>query len=102
MFTDCHGLKMTFNVGRLIAVCLRRSPPQEFWVPNAMGVRGGIEYGFSSTTTDREQALLFAGGGQLDDASTVFEMQMGMVDRGADLTWLSQVSVPPNCHLSAI
>ena len=30
--------------------------PPEFWVPNEMGVRGGIEYGFSSTTTDKEQA----------------------------------------------
>merc|ERR1719487_2061878 len=54
--------------------------PKEFWVPNEMGVRGGIEYGFSSTTTDREQALLFASGRE----STIFEMQMGMVDRGAD------------------
>ena len=31
--------------------------PKEFWVPNEMGVRGGIEYGFSSTTTDKSQAL---------------------------------------------
>ena len=31
--------------------------PKEFWVPNEMGVRGGIEYGFSSTTTDKGQAL---------------------------------------------
>ena len=31
-------------------------------MPNEMGVRGGIEYAFSSTTTDREQALLYAKG----------------------------------------
>merc|ERR1711965_649979 len=37
--------------------------PKEFWVPNEMGVRGGIEYGFSSTTTDREQAMIYAGTG---------------------------------------
>ena len=61
-------------------------------MPNEMGVRGGIEYGFSSTTTDKAQALLYAGGAsEQRDASTIFEMQMGMVDRGADLTWLSQV-----------
>lgn len=66
--------------------------PKEFWVPNEMGVRGGIEYAFSSTTVDREQAMLYAQGSahQDGDASTIFEMQMGMVDRGADLTWLSQ------------
>ena len=67
--------------------------PKEFWVPNEMGVRGGIEYGFSSTTTDKDQALHYAAGGghgKAGDAMTIFEMQMGMVDRGADLTWLSQ------------
>ena len=49
--------------------------PREFWEPNDAGVRGGIEYGFSSTTTDRSQAVIYASGSQ----STVFEMQMGMV-----------------------
>ena len=47
---------------------------------------GGIEYGFSSTTTDRAQARHYATG----KASTLFEMRMGMVDRGADIGWLSQ------------
>ena len=81
--------------------------PKEFWVPNDMGVRGGIEYGFSSTTTDKEQALLYAGGEQ-SDASTIFEMQMGMVDRGANLTWLSQypheqeVLLPPLTGIEAL
>lgn len=67
--------------------------PKSFWVANAMGVRGGIEYGFSSTTTDKRQAVHYAGGDARKDgdASSLFEMQMGMVDRGADLAWLSQV-----------
>ena len=65
--------------------------PKSFWVPNNMGVRGGIEYGFSSTTTDKAQAMHYAGvGDTADHASTVFEFQMGMVDRGADLRWCSQ------------
>ena len=66
--------------------------PDAFFTPNQYGVRGGIEYGFSSTTTDREQALHYAGASGNDalSASTVLEMQMGMVDRGADLAWLSQ------------
>ena len=71
--------------------------PKEFWVPNEMGVRGGIEYGFSSTTTDREQALLFAGGENYDP-STIFEMQMGMIDRGADLAWLSRAQSHTHIH----
>ena len=66
--------------------------PKEFWVPNELGVRGGIEYGFSSTTTDKAQAVLYASAGaKPGDAMTIFEMRMGMVDRGADLSWLSQV-----------
>ena len=60
--------------------------PSSFFEANAEGVRGGIEYGFSSTTIDRAQALHYASG----KASTVFEMEMGMIDRGADLSWLSQ------------
>ena len=54
--------------------------PKEFWVPNALGVRGGIEYGFSSTTTDKSQAMHYASAGVGDgdnNAMTLFEMQMG-------------------------
>ena len=42
-------------------------------------LKGGVEYGFSSTTTDKEQALHYAGvsdGANASIASTVFEMQM--------------------------
>ena len=60
--------------------------PRSFWETSAEGVRGGVEYGFSSTTTDRAQALSYAAG----RASTVLEMSAGMCDRGADIAWLSQ------------
>ncbi len=83
--------------------------PKSFWVANSMGVRGGIEYGFSSTTTDESQAMHYAGAEDASDhASTVFQMQMGMVDRGADLSWLSQyphekeVLLPPLTGLEAL
>ena len=90
--------------------------PPEFWVPNAMGIKGGIEFGFSSTTTDRAQAMHYAQGGEGmggkqgggTAAMTIFEMQMGMVDRGADLTWLSQyphereVLLPPLTGIEAL
>ena len=75
--------------------------PPSFFEANEEGVRGGIEYGFSSTTVDQAQALHYAAG----KASTVFEMEMGMIDRGADFSWLSQyphekevARLPPTAH----
>ena len=62
--------------------------PDRFRSSNAFGVKGGIEAGFMSTTTDREVAMSYAttrGG-----PAVVFEVQQGMVDRGTDLSWLSQ------------
>jgi hypothetical protein len=61
--------------------------PDEFFTANEFGVRGGIELAFMSTTTNRNVAMDCAGCGKI---GLVFEMQMGMVDRGADLRWLSQ------------
>ena len=61
--------------------------PDAFWTPNEHGVRGGIEGAFMSTTTDRTVAMQYAAGG---GKGIVFEIQMGMVDRGANISWLSQ------------
>jgi len=62
--------------------------------PNSYGVRGGVEGGFMSTTTDKATALFYASGGadrsKRGGPALVFETQMGMVDRGADVGWLSQ------------
>ena len=41
-----------------------------------------------STTTNREVAVHYARG----EAALIFEIQLGLVDRGADLSWLSQYS----------
>ena len=60
--------------------------PKSFFEADGMGVKGGVEYGFSSTTTDRAQAVHYAEG----KASTVLQLVMGMIDRGADISWLSQ------------
>jgi hypothetical protein len=62
--------------------------PKKFWQPNDMNVRGGIECGFMSTTLKREVALNFAASD--DKPSLLFEIQMGMVDRGAPVKWCSQ------------
>ena len=44
-----------------------------------------------STTTDRDIALHYGGAASASDKpSIVFEMQMGMIDRGAPVQWCSQ------------
>jgi hypothetical protein len=43
--------------------------PSSFFKPDDFGLCGGVEYGFSSTTTDRQQAVHYAQG----KASTVLE-----------------------------
>ena len=79
--------------------------PKSFFVINEDGLRGGIEFGFTSTTPDRSVAVQYAG----KAAATVISARMGMVDRGADISWLSQFShekasaallrhVPPSSH----
>lgn len=45
-----------------------------------------MEFGFSSTTLRREQAVAYAKG----SIAVLFEADMGMVARGASLEWLSQ------------
>ena len=62
--------------------------PEIFWKANQHNVRGGCEYGFLSTTTDARVATDYAGSS--GKSGIVFEIAMGMVDRGASLSWLSQ------------
>jgi hypothetical protein len=48
-----------------------------------------------STTFNRDVAMAYAAG-DAGKPALVFEMQMGMIDRGAELSWVSQVgSMPP-------
>ena len=42
-----------------------------------------------STTLNRDVAFEYASSSKAG-ASVVFEIQQGMIDRGADLSWLSQ------------
>ena len=82
-------------------VCYGRFP-DKFWVPDEMGVKGGVEFGFSSTTRERPQAVHYANGGgnaPSGEAKTILEMQMGMIDRGADIAWLSQYPHEKECLL---
>ena len=63
--------------------------PDEFWQPNSLRFRGGVEYAFLSATRDRDVALSYAT--SEGSAGIVFEIQQGMLDRGASLRFLSQV-----------
>ena len=66
--------------------------PEQFWEANQFGVRGGVESAFMSTTLQREVAMGYAAGGGSARMGIVIEAQQGMVSRGADISWLSQVS----------
>jgi hypothetical protein len=61
--------------------------PEAFWTPNEFGVMGGVESAFMSTTLNKAVAVGYASGGEV---GLVFEIRQGMVDRGADISWLSQ------------
>eukprot|EP01052_Picozoa_sp_SAG31_P017584 SAG31_NODE_1210_length_9377_cov_21.101207_3_plen_1379_part_00 len=64
--------------------------PRSFIHPDAFGVRSGVEYAFMSTTMDRTIAEIYSRGSDPSAPSLVFEMEMGMVNRGAFLGWISQ------------
>jgi hypothetical protein len=75
-----------------------------------MQVRGGIELGFMSTTDSREVAMGYASGSQSNRGGLgyIFEMQEGLVSRGADVKWVSQYPdeneklFPPLCALNVV
>ena len=62
--------------------------PKQFTESNRYGVKGGVEGAFMSTTLNRDVAMSYAATG--GKAGFVFQIQQGMVDRGADIGWLSQ------------
>ena len=68
--------------------------PTEFWKPNRFGVRGGVEPAFMSTTLDREVAMTYASG---SGVGIVLAIRQGMVNRGADISWLSQYPHEAEC-----
>ena len=51
------------------------------------GTRGGVEMGFTLTTTDKEEAVKYA---TSSGSVVILELQQGMHAKGADLRWLSQ------------
>ena len=62
--------------------------PDDFWEPDEHGVCGGVDIAFMSTTLNRDVAMEYATAP--GKSSIIFEIEMGMVDRGAELGWISQ------------
>jgi len=60
--------------------------PPSFWHKDSSGVMGGVELAFMSTTPDRSVAYQYS----QDKFGIVVEIQQGMIDRGAEIAWLSQ------------
>ena len=75
--------KVYRGIGRMLL-------PPSFWVPHGDPAwRGGVERAIMSTTTDKDVALLYAGG-----KGTVAEISVGRTDMGGILDVFSQVESP--------
>eukprot|EP00283_Hemiselmis_rufescens_P011563 CAMPEP_0173448318 /NCGR_PEP_ID=MMETSP1357-20121228/40518_1 /TAXON_ID=77926 /ORGANISM="Hemiselmis rufescens, Strain PCC563" /LENGTH=262 /DNA_ID=CAMNT_0014414817 /DNA_START=30 /DNA_END=814 /DNA_ORIENTATION=- len=61
--------------------------PRKFWKKDEFGCRGGVEFGFLSTSTKKTVAMQYSGGKALP---TILQMDVGQVDRGATIVFLSQ------------
>ena len=66
-----------------------RGLPSTLREPSKDGVVGGIDVAFLSTTRDLAVAKAYATGAE-DSFGMVLEICQGLIDRGADLSWLSQ------------
>ena len=70
--------------------------PSSFFTPDAQGVCGGVEFGFTSTSGMQAEALAYAvssasdGGGGAPACPILLEMDQGMVSRGASMEDFSQ------------
>jgi hypothetical protein len=71
--------------------------PHEFWVPHGNPPwRGGVERALMSTTADKAVALHYANG-----KGTVVEIDVGRIQTGGDVCFLSMVPPPPVLLLCA-
>ena len=69
--------------------------PETFRTPNEQGVCGGVERAFVSTSRNRAEAVRYATA--TGQAAMLFEIQMGMVDRGCDVACISQYPREEEC-----
>ena len=71
--------------------------PPTFFKSDEKGRKGILEWGFMSTTAAKSVAIQYSGITEGKPYATIFEIDSGTVDRGADLTNFSQY---PGFHLS--
>lgn len=70
--------------------------PKCFWKADENGFCGGVDYGIMSFSANQRTALEYAratggeGEQQASARSTLLEMNQGLADRGAEISWLSQ------------
>mmetsp|Transcript_28513 Transcript_28513/g.67929 ORF Transcript_28513/g.67929 Transcript_28513/m.67929 type:complete len:304 (+) Transcript_28513:287-1198(+) len=80
--------------------------PKCFWQADELGARGGVEFGFMSTTTKREIAMHHLS--SRSALATIFDIQVGMIDRGSSISFLSQfpgeeeILIPPRSNLEVV
>jgi hypothetical protein len=76
--------------------------PECFMIAEEGGGKGGVDFAFVSTSTDRTVATSYVGGKEMP---ILFEFEVGDVDRGASLSFLSQypneseILIPPLSYL---
>ena len=70
--------------------------PASFMEPNDFNIEAGVECGFMSATLDRRVAEKYSKG-KSNEPSIIFEMRMGMVNRGAYLGFVSEY--PHECEI---
>lgn len=61
--------------------------PKSLRVEDKYNARGGVELGFMSTTSNRDVAVEYASSAP---GSLLLELEQGLLDRGAEISWLSQ------------
>lgn len=79
--------------------------PESFKGPDERGNRGGVEFGFLSTSSSKTQAVGYI---NFDyGMPQLYEIQVGQINRGTSLKWISyfpaeeEVLLPPLCSLEA-
>mmetsp|Transcript_42079 Transcript_42079/g.87924 ORF Transcript_42079/g.87924 Transcript_42079/m.87924 type:complete len:657 (-) Transcript_42079:439-2409(-) len=71
--------------------------PRFFYKSDAQGRKGVLEWGFMSTTADKDVAVRYSGIREGKPFPTIFEIDCGTVDRGADITEFSQYPGEREC-----
>lgn len=65
--------------------------PKEFYIQDKTLSKGGVEAAFMSTTVDKGTALKYSNSGSGENGkSIIFEIQLGKMSTGADISFASQ------------